>query len=514
MLQAGIIKLRCIRFYPALLATAVLAGCGLQPEAFAPAQPHLPGSWRLAKAAKAPPIAQNWPALFRSKELAALTRRALSGNFDIDAAASRILQADAQARIAGSALYPQIGADTSGSRRRTPGTSRSQTGPFRASISNSFRLGLTVSYALDFWGRNARLAQAGKLSAVASRFDYDVVALTTLVSLTNIYFQIVLAQDRLRIARGNIRTAARALAAIKARVEVGTNTALDVAQQESVVAIQRANVPVLEQQLQQNRNLAAVLLGRTPQSTRIRGGGLRRLRLPRIRPGLPSQLLLRRPDIAAAEARLKAAGASIVAARAALYPSISLTGDANLASLTLKNLLRPEAIGLAIASSVTQSVFSGYNLHGQVELERAKRQELLATYRKTIITALADVENALIAIRKTAQQEALRAQVVKAARRASQITAQRLREGTIDVVTLLSTQQTLFNAEDALTLARFQRLQATVSLFQALGGGFTMDPEVLKVAEPKKSFLGNTPFFRFAGGSVADASPPAASEGP
>ena len=458
----------------------VLGGCALQPDSFGSPKPQIPAKWAAYRSGLAPPVSQNWPELFRSRELTILSRLALEGNLDLDAAAARILQADAQAVIAGSALYPQINADGNASRWRSPGTLRSLSPPFRATHANNFRFGLTVSYALDFWGRNARLAEAGKLSAAASRFDYDTVALTTLVSLSNAYFQILLAQDRLRIARGNIRTAAQTLAAIRARVAVGTNTALDVAQQQSILANQRANVPVLEQQLQQNRNTAAVLLGRAPASMRIRGGGLRCLYLPRIRPGLPSQLLLRRPDIAAAEARLKAAGANITAARSALYPAITLTGETKLASLALRNLLRPDAIGAAIAGSLAQSIFSGYNLQGQVELARSRRRELLATYHKTVINALAEVENALVAVGKSARQEALRAQAVRSARIASQITAQRLREGTIDVVTLLSTQQTLFNAEDALSLARFQRLQAIVSLFQALGGGFTMDKSLMK----------------------------------
>ena len=508
--KAGLLTVRQFYQYFAGCAILLVTGCALEPEAVDRPAPHMSGSWRAAKSGHASAVSRTWPTQFGSRELSALSRQALDGNFDLDAAAARILQASAQAGIAAAALYPQIEGAGSGSRTLTPGTLRSSSPPFQSSVSNNFRLGLSVDYALDFWGRNARLVQAGKLSAIASQFDYDVVALTTLVSLSNTYFQILLAQERLRIARSNIRTATQTLAAIKARVEVGTNTALDVAQQESIVANLRANIPVLEQQLQQNRNIAAVLLGRTPQSVRIKGGSLHRLRLPRIRPGLPSQLLLRRPDIAAGEARLKAAGASIVAARAALYPTISLTGNTSLASQALRNLLRPEAIGLGIASSAVQSIFSGYNLENQVELSRANRLELLANYRKSIITALSEVENALIAIRKTAEQERLRAVAVKSARRAFEITGQRLREGTIDVVTLLSTQQTLFSAQDALTVARGQRLQAAVSLFQALGGGFTMDPKKLLETAPPKNHPFNFGPFSFNAiepGAAAAAAP-------
>jgi multidrug efflux system outer membrane protein len=453
-----------------------VCGCALKPDDPGKLAPDMPRRFSASGASAAPPVSMRWPSLFGSRELTSLSSAALEGNFDLEAAVARILQADAQARIAGAALYPQINASGSASRQRSPGTARSPSPPFRASISNSFSLGLSASYILDFWGRNARLAEAGKLNAIASRHDYDTLTIATLAALSNAYFQVLVAQERLRYARSNIRSATQTLDAIKARVAVGTNTALDVAQQESIVANQRANVPILEQQVQQSRNLIAVLLGRTPQSMRVKGGSLSSLRLPRVRPGLPSQLLLRRPDIAAAEARLKAAGANIVAARAALYPTITLTGNANLASQTLRNLLRPEAIGLAIGAGVAQSIFSGYALEGQVELSLGRRDELLASYRQTVLTALSDVENALVAIRKTAEQERLRAAAVRSAETAANITRQRLREGTIDVVTLLNTQQTLFNARDALTLVRFQRLQAIVSLFQALGGGFSQEP--------------------------------------
>ena len=194
-----------------------------------------------------------------------------------------------------------------------------------------------------------------------------------------------------------------------------------------------------------------------------------------MKPGLPSQLLLRRPDIAASEARLLAGEANIVAARAAFLPTITLTGNASLASAALKNLLRADALALSVADSLTQPIFDGYNLQGQLDARRGQRNELLANYRKAIVSALTDVENALIAVRKYAEQERLQAMAVTAARRAYDISQQRLNEGVIDIVILLNTQTNLFSAQDALTLVRYQRLLAIVSLYQALGGGFTRE---------------------------------------
>ena len=298
---------------------------------------------------------------------------------------------------------------------------------------------------------------------------------STQAALANTYFQILLAQDRLRLARQNVQIAENVLSAIKARMDVGTATALDLAQQESIVASQRASIPALEQSQQQASVLVASLLGRTPESVAIAGGSLERLRLPKVQPGLPSQLLLRRPDLAAAEARLQSAQGNIKAARAAFLPSISLSTQSGLGSSTLANLLRPEALAASLAAGLVQPIFNGDQTEGQLRQAQGRQIELLADYRKVIVTALADVENAIIAVRLTSEHEDLQARVVASARRAYEITEQRLQEGTIDVVTLLNTQLTLFQAQDNLTLIRYQRLQALVSLFQALGGGFNRD---------------------------------------
>jgi multidrug efflux system outer membrane protein len=457
----------------ALLAFAlVLGGCASDDKLVLMNAVTMPKAFNAGASGAAPAVSTEWPRLFGSAELARLTDATLAGNFDIAAAAARIAQADAQATVAESPLFPRFEGSADASRRMTPGTNRSKTGPFTSSVGNSFGLGITASYAVDFWGRNRDLALAGRLNAEASRSDRETIALTSLGSVANAYFQILLAQDRLRLARQNGAIAENVLAAFRTRLQVGTATALDVAQQESILASQRASIPALEQTLQQSKVLIATLAGRTPQSLRIAGGSLDRIKAPAVRAGLPSQLLLRRPDIASAEARLAAAGANIDAARKAFFPSLNLTGSAGFESITLANLLRPEALAASMAAGLAQPIFTGFQLEGQLQQAQGREAELLAEYRKAIVDALADVENALIAVRQTAEHERLQSVVVASARRAYQITEERLREGTIDVVTLLNTQQTLFQAQDNLTTTRFQRMQALVALFQALGGGF------------------------------------------
>ena len=470
-----------------VLALAVaLGGCGPGRDESFVAVPTVPARF----AAQASPAARSvgeWPRQFGSDELVRLIDEAQAQNFDIAAALARMTQAEAQARIAGSALYPQLSANENASRALSPGTNRSKEPPFVGSIGNRFSLGLTASYTIDLFGRNKALTESAEAAALAARLDRDAISVATLASVANIYFQALADQEHIRLSRDNIRAAERVLEAIRARLSVGTATALDVAQQESVVANQRAAVPAFQQSLEQSRNLVAVLVGRTPESRRIAGGNLKKLRLPPVQPGLPSQLLLRRPDIAAAEARLASQNANVAAARAAFFPTITLTGNLGFESITLANLLRPEAIAASLAQGLTQPIFNGFNLEGQLQLAKGREVELIEIYRKAIVTALTEVENALIAVRQTANHERLQLIAVAAAAKAYQITQERLREGTIDVVTLLNTQLTLFQAQDQLVQTRLQRLQAIVSLYQALGGGWTRDAVAPLVVIPDAS---------------------------
>ena len=460
----------------AVLAAALVAGmtAACAPD-FAPLEgdtPELPAAFAAARMQDASEIAQ-WPDLFGSTELSTLARAAAQGNLDIAAAIGRIRQAEGAAQVAGANLFPEISGAQGASRTLSPGTLRATSGPFNRTAANSFSLGLSASYMLDLFGRERLLAQTAQADAMAAQFDRETIALATTASLSNLYFQLLAAQDRRRLALENIRTAEQVLEAIRARAEVGTATELDVAQQEGVVASQRASIPALEQAIAQNRNLIAVLTGATPESVRLTGGSLRALRTPIVRPGLPSDLLARRPDIASAEWRLAAERANVEAARRAFLPSITLTASGSYQSGAFKNLMRPDALAASLAQGLTQPIFDGGALSGKLRQAEGREIESLQTYRKTILTALSDVENALIAIEQTMRQEKLQAQVVATAQRAQSITAERLREGTIDVVTLLNTQLTLFQAQDQLTQVRLQKYQAYVSLFQALGGGWS-----------------------------------------
>ena len=215
----------------------------------------------------------DWWRGFRSRELTALMEEAQTVNLDIAAATARIVQADAQARITGAALLPSLNGTGQETYSRTSGSSASGLTNGGREVVN-YSASLSASYELDFWGKNRDAALAAEETANANRFDRDVVALTTLASVANAYFQVLASQDRIRTAERNIASAQRILDAIKQRLNAGTGTDLDVAQQESVLANQRAAVPPLRQTLAQNVNALATLVSRPPESVRVTGGSL------------------------------------------------------------------------------------------------------------------------------------------------------------------------------------------------------------------------------------------------
>jgi len=460
---------RAARAWRAFALAPLLSGCMLTVDAPTVPVVDTPPKYREAgRGPRAARPAQDWWRGFRSGELTMLVERAYLANLDIAASVARIEQADAQTRIAGAPLLPLIDFDGMASRAGTG------TGPSVGTL----RAVLNASYEIDFWGKNRAALRAAEFNAIASRFDREVIVLSTVGSVINTYFQVLAAQDRLRIANENVKAATRILGVYRERIAVGTATGLDIAQQESLLAQQRASIPPLDQQLRQNTATLAVFLGEPPARLSVRGGTLSAIAPQRVAPGLPSELLLQRPDIREVEAQLSAANANVESARAALFPSISLTGQGGFVSTALNTLFIPQSAIYSVAASVTQPVFDGFRLLSTLDLQKARRTELLQLYRKAIISGFADVERALIAVRDLAEQERLQTEAVATARRAYELSETQLRAGTIDITTVLNTQRTLFTEQDQLVLVRLTRLQAIVSLFQALGGGWVLPDDI------------------------------------
>ena len=453
-----------------------LAGCLLgseKPEPGLDIPVAYSGGPRSERAAEVALPKLDWWRGFHSRELTEIIEQARASNLDIAAAVARVVQADAQARITGAALLPVVDLNGNATRSRSSQTvSGGTTSSTGGSERTTYTATLNASYEIDFWGKNRAALRSAEETAVATRYDREVIGLSTVAAAANAYFQVLAAQDRLRVANDNLTSANRVLNLIQQRLQAGTASELDTSQQESLVNTQRAAIPPLEQTLRQNRVALAVLMARSPEHVLIRGGSLRAIAIPRVTPGLPSELLGQRPDIREAEAQLAAANANVENARAQFFPSIQLTGEGGYQSAVLKTLFNPSSAIYTATAGLTQPIFDGLRIQGNLDLQKGRQDELLQNYRKTVISGFADVENALTAIRESTRREQLQNDVVVSSRRAFEITEQRLREGTVDLATVLNTQQTFYQAEDALAQARLARLQAIVSLYQALGGGW------------------------------------------
>lgn len=458
----------CGRLAGGLAMTVCLAvsACSVGPAYRRPIAP-LPASWQNSAAA-APagwPTADWWHG-FGSGTLDGYIQQALSGSDDIAAAVARVREAQDQAQVAGAPLYPAVGAQFTGEQTRT------FVPPDKNSSFPAFEGLLTASYELDFWGRNRATRQAAVLAAQASSYDRQTVVLTVLGEVATDYFQALEMRDRLQVATSNVANAQAILEGLETEQRVGTANALDVAQQAAVVAVENATLPPLRQQLQQSMNALAILLGRAPETLQFQDAGLASITAPPVMAGLPSQLLARRPDIASAEAQLHAANADIGAARAAFFPDVSLTASGGYASSYLSRLVTPRSTVYTLSGSVAQSIFEGGALRGQYHYTQARYAELLADYHKSVISALSDVENALVAVQQTADQLQRQQQAADAAQRAFDFAQQQMHAGVTNILTVLNTETTLFSAQDQLMQVKFQHLQALVNLYQALGGGW------------------------------------------
>ena len=453
--------LRC-----ALLAS-LCAGCSLQ--ASKPAPPALPQAFAHSLSTDA----ANWPAKdwfrqFASPELDALIGDAAVNNLDVSMARSRALQADARARQAHAAILPSVDAN---------GTVNFLAGHSSNGSANETDWGalLSASYELDFWGRNHAAAESARYLSVASRADRDTIALTTLAGVADTYFQVVSLRERLAIARSNVAAAQALSDIIDARYGAGLSNPVEVAAQKSVLASARLAIPELEQREQEAVAALATLTGRTIESFTVQGEQLDVIREPQVSPGLPSELLLRRPDLVAAEANLASASADLVAARAALYPSLALTAAGGVQDPALNaavTVLAGVGPTLNLGGALLQPIFNGGRLRAARAEAQARQQELASSYRATILAALVDVENALSAIQHLNAAREFQIENITQSERAFDGAQLRFKAGTGDFLSVLEAQRTLYGARDQFSQYRLARLQAIVSLCKALGGGW------------------------------------------
>jgi len=447
-----------------LALVAALSGCASTDTIQRPAV-AVPETWTEAVTAQAEPLSDGWWQHFNSTQLETLVQEALAASPDLAAAQEKVVQAELQVRQSGASLFPSLSlSGSSGVRRNEPAD-----GPATNSESTSVSLG--ASYEVDLWGRIDADVRAAEATLSAAQHDFVAARLSLVAAVADAYFQSLALRERLRIARENLVIAERVLGIVEARYRNGAASALDLTRQQTAVLTQRSALLPLEVQERQTVRALAILLGRAPQGLALTPEDFAQLHIPVVAPGLPAELLLRRPDLARAEAQLVAADANVAAARAALLPSISLS--AGVATTELLSLSNPVTT-LGLTASIMQSLFDGGRLRAQVEIGESRRRELVENYRQAILTALKEVEDSLGNAARNTEQEAMQEQIVTHAQRTLRLAELRYREGADDLLTVLDAQRSLFQAQDTRVQLRLARLGAALDLYKVLGGGWRL----------------------------------------
>jgi multidrug efflux system outer membrane protein len=469
-----------------LALTLLLAACDLSPDFKLP-EITTPAWWgntdQVEPAVEEAKPATPWWKSFNIPELDDLIESALQNNHDLAAAIARIEQAEAQADAANASWLPTFGLQGTGqvAKKSTISSSSSSSSSTTRSTSSSgavrsYQGSLTASYEIDFWGKTRSSAEAAQAALSASEFDRDTIALTLTANVATTWFQALALADRVETAKRNLDLARQSLDLAEKQAALGKTSGLEAAQQKSNVALIEAQVPALELQRRQAIDNLALLSGLTPTSITLARSTLDDLPVPDIKAGLPSALLLRRPDIRKAEATLRSANANIGVARAQLFPAITLTGDRGYSSIYLDTLLDPKSAFWTLSGNLTATLFDNGKLLANVRLSEAKKKELAQTYHGAVLAALKDVEDSLAAVRWLAEQEQSQLQAVTSAREAQRLASVRYKEGAVDYLSVLEAQRTLLQAEDGAIQVRLARLSAAVSLMKALGGGTEAAP--------------------------------------
>lgn len=415
---------------------------------------------------------QNWWTEFGSPELNALIETALANNYDLRVAVARIEQAEKQTRLADGARAPSVDF-FGGIESRAPaagvGTAASREDWYAR---RTYQAGLRVNYEVDLWGRLGAETRSALELARASVFSREVVALTLVAETATNYFQYLSLSERIAIAENNRQLAQNVARAVERRLQRGDASLIEQQQQHIAIALIDNNLANLQLQRARALSKLAVYLGKPAGTIKIAGNSLRPIPAPQVAPGLPSDLLCRRPDIRRAEAQLASASADVEAARANLLPSVALTGQLGQGSFNLSDLLSPQSLLYSLAGNLTANVFDGERKENRVAQTRARNRELLEQYANTVLAALRDVEDALAGIRLTQQQQQALTEALSRNSRLLALSQKIYRAGALDYISLLDLQRNVYLAQDAEASARFEQVRSTIDLFKALGGGF------------------------------------------
>ncbi|MGA2814279.1 MAG: efflux transporter outer membrane subunit [Candidatus Acidiferrum sp.] len=456
-----------------LLSTTLLAsGCTVGPNYKRPTV-AVPGSYRgtIPEQAAQTQVAefgdQKWWDIFQDEQLRTLIRTALIQNYDSRIAASRILEAQAQLGIVRADQFPSLGTGAGISDTRT-----AQSKFLPAFETSTGQVNLSAAWELDFWGKYRRATEAARANLVASEWARREVLSTLVANVASAYFQLRALDLELEISKRTLNSRQESLRLTRVLADGGSTSLLDVRQAEQLVFTASAEIPVLEQQIEQQENFLSILLGQNPEDI-PRGQTLTEQRQPpEVPPGLPSSLLQRRPDIQQAEAQLVAANAEIGVARADYFPQISLNGAGGFQSSALTNLFTGPAGAWSFGASLTQPIFTGGRLRSQVRLAEARQQTAVLSYQQSIQGAFRSVSDGLVAYRKTREFRIQQELLFRSAEDAARLSHMRYNGGATGYLEVLTNETNAFSTELGLAQAQLDELLAVVQLYQALGGGW------------------------------------------
>ena len=465
-----------------LSAVFLTSGCTVGPGHKRPTV-EVPGSYRGAAAepaaqsqinpqqSTAPQMAslgdQKWWDIFQDEQLRTLVRTALKQNYDLRIAASRILEAQAQLGITRADQFPTLSA---GAAIAEIGTAQAKFLP--AFETSTGQVNTSAVWDLDFWGKFRRATEAARANLLATEWARQEVVSTLVANVASAYFQLRALDLQLEISKRTLDSRRESLRLTQLLANGGSTSLLDVRQAEQLVFTASSEIPALEQQIEQQENFISILLGQNPGDVTRAQALTEQHQPPQLPPGLPSEMLERRPDIREAEEQLIAANAEIGVARAAYFPDISLSGVGGFQSSALSNLFTGPAGAWSFGASLAQPIFTGGRLRSGVRLEEARQQTALLVYQQSIQAAFRSVSDALVAYRKTREFRVQQELLFQSAQDAARLSHMRYNGGVTGYLEVLTNETNAFSAELALVQARQNELLALVQLYEALGGGW------------------------------------------
>ncbi|NOT64440.1 MAG: efflux transporter outer membrane subunit [Methylotenera sp.] len=458
-----------------IVVAMLLAGCKSVGPDYQRPNLDVPAQYSEAADAAESKVISAWWMLYQDQTLNDLVNKARQNNTDIKLAVARIEEADAVAREVGAAVLPQVNVDAAASRSRVTELGAN---PVQNNPRNNYKAQLGTTFEIDFWGKLRRAQESARAQVLSTRYAKDTIALSLAGLVASNYLTIRSLDSQIAISQDNLKTRKESLALAKRRLEGGVVSALDVYQAEVASTNLTAQLAELARLRALSLHQLAVLTGEL--NLNLAAADLNILPIPPTPPaGLPSSLLEARPDVRQAEQQMIAANANIGVAKAALYPSISLTAGLGGESLELGNILKSAARIWSGGLSLNLPIFDSGKRNAQVDQASAKQKQALASYEGAVQNAFREVNDALVDLRQNTEREAALNLSQEAAKKALTIANNRYQAGYSAYLDVLDAQRVYNETALAAVQSRQSRLSATVALFKALGGGWQQADVVL-----------------------------------